>query len=104
MNIVIKYEDVNKALEVIELHKDKLIELGLRDSILCLVDVIIQQQQEYGWLKEDKNRFKAFYDYFAELYGQDLQVVNWHLNGELESFDNFFESAEESMIETDKKF
>tara|TARA_R110001606_G_scaffold8453_3_gene37204 strand:+ start:7390 stop:7632 length:243 start_codon:yes stop_codon:yes gene_type:complete len=25
------------------------------------------------------------------LYGQGLQVANWHLNGELEPLDNFFE-------------
>jgi hypothetical protein len=25
------------------------------------------------------------------LYGQNLQVANWHLNGELEPLDNFFE-------------
>jgi len=41
--------------------------------------------------------YKAFYDYFQELYGQGLEVANWHQNGDLESFDNFFESAEMEM-------
>ena len=26
-----------------------------------------------------------------DFYGIDLQIANWHLNGELESFDNFIE-------------
>lgn len=41
--------------------------------------------------------YKAFYDYFKELYGTGLDVANWHLNGELEPFDEFFESAEHEM-------
>lgn len=34
-----------------------------------------------------------FKEYFDELYGEGLEVANWHLNGELEPFDNFYESA-----------
>ena len=34
-----------------------------------------------------------FKQYFDELYGQGLEIANWHLNGELEPFDNFYESA-----------
>jgi len=40
---------------------------------------------------------KFFYDYFAELHGQDLQIANWHANDDLEPFDNFFDSAEEAL-------
>lgn len=36
-----------------------------------------------------------FYDYWVSLYGTGLEIANWHLNGELEPFDNFFESAVE---------
>ena len=43
-------------------------------------------------LKNDK--LQAFYDYMRDLYGEGLEVANWHLNGDLEPFDNFFESAE----------
>lgn len=35
----------------------------------------------------------AFRKYFEELYGQNLQIANWHLNGELEPLDNFIDSA-----------
>lgn len=41
--------------------------------------------------------YKAFYDYFNELYGKGLEVANWHQNGDLEPFDEFFMSAEQEM-------
>lgn len=34
-----------------------------------------------------------FKEYFDELYGQGLEVVNWHQNGEPEPFDNFYNGA-----------
>lgn len=34
-----------------------------------------------------------FQNYFMELYGEGLEVANWHLNGYLESLDNFIESG-----------
>jgi hypothetical protein len=27
------------------------------------------------------------------MYGKGLDIANWHLNGALEPFDNFYESA-----------
>jgi len=38
---------------------------------------------------------RKFYSYFRELYGEGLEVANWHKNGDLEPFDNLFDSAEE---------
>lgn len=35
----------------------------------------------------------SFYNYFKDLYGQGLEIAHWHLNGDLEPFDNFFEDA-----------
>lgn len=55
-----------------------------------LQDKVEQQQQEI-------ERLKAFHDYFRELYGEGLEVANWHLNGDLEPFDDIFNSAEEEM-------
>lgn len=49
--------------------------------------------------KEDAELFEIaiksikFKEYFDEMYGKGLDVANWHLNGELEPFDNFYESA-----------
>lgn len=34
-----------------------------------------------------------FKEYFMDLYGKDLQVANWHLNGEFAPLDYFIESA-----------
>lgn len=34
-----------------------------------------------------------FKQYFDELYGDGLEIANWHLNGDLEPFDTFYESA-----------
>lgn len=37
--------------------------------------------------------YQKFYEYFAALYGTGLEIVNWHLNGSTEPFDNFFDAA-----------
>lgn len=42
-------------------------------------------------------RFKRFKEYFDDLYGEGLEVANWHLNGDTEPFDNFYDSAVEHM-------
>lgn len=34
-----------------------------------------------------------FEKYFMELYGNGLEVANWHLNGDLELLDNFIDEA-----------
>lgn len=41
---------------------------------------------------------KVFKSYFDELYGKGLDVANWHLNSELEPFDNFYESALQEVV------
>lgn len=38
-------------------------------------------------------KLRKFKEYFDELYGTGLEVKNWHLNGDIEPFDNFYESA-----------
>ena len=43
---------------------------------------------------EKLKRFKAYFD---ELYGKGLDVMNYHLNGNSEPFDSFYESALEEM-------
>lgn len=37
----------------------------------------------------------AFKSYFDSLYGENLEIANWHLNGMTESFDSFYDSAME---------
>lgn len=56
-------------------------------------------RKEAWALIEKVERLQAFYNYFDELYGTGLQIENWHLNGELEPFDEFFESARSEMLD-----
>jgi len=44
------------------------------------------------------NRYKAYWD---ELYGQGLEVANWHQNGKTEPLDSFLDDAE-SELESDR--
>lgn len=44
-------------------------------------------------------KYRAFKEYFDKLYGQGLTVGNWHLNGALEPFDNFYDKAVGEMKE-----
>ena len=48
--------------------------------------------------KEEVKKLQVFKSYFDELYGAGLDISNYHLNGELESFDNFYESALQEMV------
>ena len=52
-----------------------------------------------NYQKAEIERLQAFKSYFDELYGKGLEVANWHLNGNTEPFDNFYESALEEMTE-----
>lgn len=48
-------------------------------------------QKEKDELAEALRKAKEFYEGITSFYGQDLQVYNWHLNGEPEPFDNFID-------------
>lgn len=39
----------------------------------------------------------SFIKYWSDLYGEGLQVYGWHLNGDPEDFDNFYDSAMECL-------
>lgn len=43
-------------------------------------------------------QLRRFKKYFDELYGEGLQVTNWHTNGDTEMFDTFYEAAQEYML------
>ena len=43
-------------------------------------------------------QYIRFKKYFDELYGQGLEVANWHQNGALEPFDNFYNNAIEFAL------
>lgn len=52
----------------------------------------IQEYRKIGTVEECEESVQ-FKKYFDELYGQGLEVANWHQNGETEPFDTFYESA-----------
>lgn len=43
-------------------------------------------------------------DYWRELYGTGLEVLNWHMNGDTETFDSFYDNSGtyEALAEIDK--
>lgn len=51
--------------------------------------------KEYFELAQENKRLQRFKDYFDDLHNTGLEVANWHLNGDLEPFDNFYDSAME---------
>jgi len=53
---------------------------------------VIEQYLALG-TKDELEAAKRFKQYFNCLYGEGLEVANWHENGDLESFDNFYDSA-----------
>ena len=54
----------------------------------------IQQYRAIGTVSEFREAM-FFKKYFMELYGEGLEVANWHLNGDLELLDNFIDEAVE---------
>lgn len=53
--------------------------------------------EEIKALREENKKLKEFKEYFDDLCGIGLKVANWHMNGELEPFDSFYDSAVEFM-------
>ena len=56
-------------------------------------------EEENENLKAEIERLTAFKSYFDGLYGKGLDVANWHENGELEPFDNFYDDAVKEMVD-----
>ena len=57
----------------------------------------MKEKEKLQDIKEYIERLERFKSYFDELYGLNLQVADWHNNGDLEPFDDFYESAIEEM-------
>lgn len=53
--------------------------------------------KEIDRLRTENARLQKFKLYFDNLYGKGLDIANWHQNGDLEPFDNFYDSAIEEM-------
>jgi len=64
---------------------------------LKALDYIDEIERRYNDLESKNKRLQEFYDYFANLHGNGLEVANYHLNGATEPFDNFFDEAEKVL-------
>lgn len=80
-----------QALEEVEQYRA----LGTPTQILERIgglDVELGKYHCLGTVEELKEA-REFKKYFDELYGEGLEIANWHKNGDLEPFDSFYESA-----------
>lgn len=48
-------------------------------------------------MENTAKEYREFKEYFDKLYGRNLTVGSWHLNGALEPFDNFYDKAVDEM-------
>lgn len=53
----------------------------------------LARYEDSGLAPDELEKLVAFKEYFDALYGQGLQIANWHMNGVLEPFDSFYEEA-----------
>lgn len=97
------YEDTGLTPTEIEQKKERS-EQGEEtfiDHLNTLLDIKDKQIAVLQALCEDlENRakeYRAFKEFFDTLYGCGLTVGNWHLNGALEPFDNFYDKAVDEM-------
>ena len=67
-------------------HSDIYLDLDYAKELLKVIN-------EYFELAKENKRLQRFKDYFDDLHNTGLGVANWHLNGSLEAFDNFYDSA-----------
>lgn len=73
------------------------------DHYVPTADVVPKSEVER--LEQEIKALVAFKDYFGDLYGQGFEIANWHENGTLEPFDNFYEAAEDEYeAELKKKY
>ena len=64
--------------------------IEFKKAVACLEE--IQQYRAIGTVEEFKQAMN-FKKYFMELYGEGLEVANWHKNGDLEPLVNFIDEA-----------
>lgn len=62
-------------------------------SVDCTNDVLSLIVDSSDALK----KCALFIKYWSDLYGEGLQVYGWHLNGDPEDFDSFYDSAMECL-------
>ena len=63
-----------------------------------------QLQAQVTRVREALRKAREALDYWRELYGIGLEVLNWHVNGYIETFDSFYDSSGtyKALAEIDK--
>ena len=91
-------EQIVKALECCSIGEAICFMCPLYNKTDHCVDVLTENAHDIiNRQKAEIEKLKAFKSYFDELYGKGLDIATWHLNGALEPFDSFYESALQEM-------
>lgn len=78
--------DLNSVVDLVQ-------KLDNVSSVDCTNDVLSLIVDSSDTIK----KCVSFIKYWSDLYGEGLQVYGWHLNGEPEDFDSFYNSAMECL-------
>lgn len=65
--------------------------LKIKDKQIAVLQALCEEMENIA------KEYRAFKEFFDALYGRNLTVGNWHLNGALEPFDNFYDKAVDDM-------
>lgn len=65
--------------------------LEIKDKQIAVLQALCEEMENTA------KEYRAFKEFFDALYGRNLTVGNWHLNGALEPFDNFYDKAVDDM-------
>ena len=74
--------DLNSVVDLVQ-------KLDNVSSVDCTNDVLSSIVESSDAIK----KCISFIKYWSDLYGEGLQIYGWHLNGNPEDFDNFYNSA-----------
>ena len=76
----------------------------IKKAIAYFEDAIRESDDIISECSEALRKAREALDYWRELYGIGLEVLNWHMNGDIETFDSFYDSSGtyEALAEIDK--
>lgn len=83
----------NDSLEI----ENDVLHMNLADTREQLNDAECKVEQVKQDVAKELQALRAFKEYFDSLYGQGLEIENWHLNGKLEPYETFYDSAYEEF-------
>ncbi|MEZ3438631.1 MAG: hypothetical protein K1W18_07105 [Oscillospiraceae bacterium] len=75
--------------DTFQTHLNELLEI--KDKQIAVLQALCEEMENTA------KEYRAFKEFFDALYGRNLTVGNWHLNGALEPFDNFYDKAVDEM-------